>query len=177
MFVFETKHFQLSELCSAAGVCFFSKGWDFFPRMDWCQTWPVRQTSVLQLNHLPFPLSLHPIPTPHGAHTWPLQALIVFSNEHPVETLSGLKCKLFIGQWLSPPVVEEEWDKINQLPVKKVLFSTPLTLLDLWDNNVSTSLQINVTLCDKQRSLSGGPDRKLPKCILDLKTGTFCLLP
>lgn len=31
--------------------------------------------------------------------------------------------------------------------------------------------------CDKQLSPPGGPDRKLPKCILDLRIGPLFLLP
>lgn len=143
MFVFGPKHSQLNELWSAASpLSLFEMR--FFHSCIHVRL--VRQlTSVLKLNHLPFPLSLHPIPTPYGAHTWaPSKPNCFLSNEHPSETQSGFKCRLFIGQWLSRTSC---WRRIGQnqsVTSEKFYFLLLLTSLDLSDNNVSNWFQINV---------------------------------
>lgn len=94
------------------------------PLWHCCHSFPVRETN-LRAAFESFAISSF-----LASHSHPLLChvgLIAFfppPNQHPGETQPGLKCSLFICQWLSPPAIEKEWDKINQLPKKSSIFSS-----------------------------------------------------
>lgn len=117
------------------------KGWDFFPLKRRCETltcetsWPPCSSWIIC--HFLFPCI--PFPPPTVPILGPSKPDCFFSNEHPSEAQWGFKWRLFIGQRLSPTSC---WRRMGQKSISyrwKVPFSTPLTSLDLSDNNVSTS--------------------------------------